>query len=90
MNLPPTERGSFYELKFSLEECQQIQNYYPYAKSLSRHISKNNLLDTLTNAAIFHFAGHGKVSKDSSYLLLANNQEYLRYEDISNYIITWI
>lgn len=85
INLSPKERGSFYELKFSLEECQQIQNYYPYAKSLSRHITKNNLLDTLTNASIFHFAGHGKASNDSSYLLLANNQEYLRYEDISNY-----
>ncbi|MBK9717519.1 MAG: CHAT domain-containing protein [Saprospiraceae bacterium] len=85
INLPSIERGSFYELKHSLEECQQIQNYYPDAKSLSRHITKNNLLDTLTNAAIFHFAGHGKVSNDSSYLLLANNQEYLRYEDISNY-----
>lgn len=85
LNLPSIERGSFYELKHSLEECQSIQNYYPDAKSLSRHITKNNLLDTLTNASIFHFAGHGKVSNDSSYLLLANNQEHLRYEDISNY-----
>ncbi|MCC7026410.1 MAG: CHAT domain-containing protein [Saprospiraceae bacterium] len=85
LNLPSIDRGSFYELKHSLEECQQLQNYYPDAKSLSRHITKNNLLDTLTNASIFHFAGHGKVSNDSSYLLLANNQELLRYEDISNY-----
>lgn len=85
LNLPSKERGSFYELKHSLEECQQLQNYYPDTKSLSRHITKNNLLDTLTNASIFHFAGHGKVSNDSSYLLLANNQEHLRYEDISNY-----
>lgn len=85
MELASIERNSIYELKFALEECHQIKKYFNSAINLRRDIGKNELLKSLKHASIFHFAGHGRVDKNSSYLIMANNSEHLDYEEISDY-----
>ncbi|HRG32134.1 MAG TPA: CHAT domain-containing protein [Saprospiraceae bacterium] len=85
VELPCIERNSVYELKFALEECHQIKSYFNQAISLGRDIRKNELLESIRNANVFHFAGHGRVDNDSSYLILVNNLEHLKYEEISDY-----
>lgn len=77
-------RSDVSPLPFVELEIMSLEKAFGSKLKITRAFKLNELIENSTSANIFHYSGHARATKDSSYLILDNKKTKLDYNQISS------
>lgn len=69
-------RGSVYHLPFAQMEVESIKTLYGDSAVVSNSGEKDSCIQDISEASIFHYAGHAIIEDESAYLALNDSEIY--------------